>query len=92
MGLFSDFLGKHTGPNDHLQAGNFEMGPDDIDLEPSTDHLGNTTHAAPKNVDQELDVLKSTFNSTSGQAQTIFIQKIVKCYTDEVREFLKEVS
>ena len=92
MGLFSDFLGKHTGPNDHIQAGKFDFQDGDIDLEPSTDVHGNTTHAMSKDLNQELEELKNAFNSSSPEAQKFFVQKIVRTYPDEVREFLKEVS
>ena len=92
MGLFSDFLGKHTGPNDHLQAGRFEMGPDDLDAVPTTNKAGDVVHEVPKDLNQEINEIKEAFNNASEPARVVFIQKLVRSYPDEVREYLKEVS
>lgn len=69
----------YTHPNDY------------IDTVKTTDKFGKTIYAVPKSMDQELEEFKHFFNSCSHEGQTLIIQKIVRSYADEVREFLKEV-
>ena len=81
-----------TNPEDAIiKKDKIESSPDDITLEPTTDKFGIGIHAMPKDFNQEVEELKQVFNTSSHEAQTIFIQKMVKAYPEEVIEFLKEL-
>ena len=89
---FGSILGKYTRPEDSIKLGSFESRPDDIDLEPQQDKYGHTIHAMQPDVNTEIDELKSAFNNASESARVVFMQKLVRAFPDEVREYLKEVN
>ena len=89
MSLFGSFSNKYTDPNGYTKI---EPKEDDITLEPTVNSFGDTVHSMPKDINQEVDELKTVFNSASEQARVIFINRLVKAYPDEVREHLRDVS
>ena len=90
--MFDSIISRMTSPTDAFKKGSFEPHPDDLVTQPYTQSDGSTVHALPKDCNQEVEELKNLFNTASHEAQTIFIQKIVRSYSDEVKEFLKEVN
>ena len=88
---FSSILGKYTRPEDSIKLGSFESRPDDIELEPQQNKYGHTIHAMPKELDGEVSEILQLLNNCSPEAQKVVVQKIVKCRTDWVQEFLTEL-
>lgn len=86
----SDMFKGFTDPNGAISRGHFPPQEDDIVLEPTKNSFGETIHAMPKDFNQEVQEMISSFNAASNEAQLIFIQKIVKNYPREVAEFYNE--
>ena len=82
-----------TNPEDAIiKKDRIEPSPDDIILAPTKDKFGIDIHAMPKDFNQEVEDLKQLFNTSSHEAQNIFIQNMVRAYPEDVREFLKELK
>lgn len=90
--MFKSMFNGWTDPKEAIQKGKFAPSEDDIVLEPQKDKFGSTIYGMPKDLNVEIQEMISLFNSSSPEAQTVFIQKIVKNYPDEVVEFLKELK
>jgi hypothetical protein len=79
MSMFCHFDEDYTDPGDY------------IDTIRTKNQFGQTVHEVPKTMEQEFEEFKHFFNKCSHEGQTVIIQRIVKSYPDEVKEFLKEV-
>ena len=89
MGIFDS--NKYTQPYDVIR-GNIEPHADDITTEPTQDQYGQTIHAVPKSLEDEVKELKLAYNNASEQAKARFTYDLIKHRPDNAKLVLKELG